>query len=177
MVFFIYMTAAEERKRLPPLVIPTFDNKSPKYVDHISDTYLKQCNVSNLCTPYKVSDNGSCLFNSVSLSLCGSQDMTTELRVRTCIEMVMKKSQITSLPIAKHVTWVSPNYVISVMDCASERGWSSIWTIFALAEAIGKPVQSVYLPLNGKNDFSYKFLNLSAIPRNCTDENEQITVM
>ena len=46
--------AAEERKRLPPLVIPTFDNKSPKYVDHISDTYLKQCNVSNLGTPYKV---------------------------------------------------------------------------------------------------------------------------
>lgn len=83
--------AAEERKHLPPLVIPTFDTKSPKYVDHISDTYLKQCNVSNLCTPYKVSDNGSCLFNSVSLSLCGSQDMATELRVRTCIEMVMKK--------------------------------------------------------------------------------------
>jgi hypothetical protein len=37
--------------------------------------------------PYKVTDNGSCLFNSVPLALCGREDLATELRVRTCIEI------------------------------------------------------------------------------------------
>lgn len=40
-----------------------------------------------------------------------------------------------------------------------------------------QPVQSEYLPLNGNNDLSYKYLNLSAIAGNGTDENEQITIM
>jgi hypothetical protein len=46
------------------------------------------------------------------------------------------------------------------MDCAKKSGWSSIWTILALAEVIGIPVESVYPPLNGEKDFSYKHLNL-----------------
>jgi hypothetical protein len=49
----------------------------------------------------------------------------------------------TSLKIAKDLIWVSPNYVSSTMDCAKKSGWSSIWTIFALAEVIGIPVESV----------------------------------
>ena len=167
----------EEKRLLPPFVMPTYNHHSPKFIDRISESYLKRCNVHDLGVPYTAADNGSCLFNSVSLSLCGSQEMATELRVRTCIEIVMKKNAITALPIASNLTWVSPNYITSVMDCASQSGWSSIWTIFALAEAIGRPIQSIYLPLNGLNDFSYKFLNLSVIPQNCKDPNDQITVM
>jgi hypothetical protein len=60
------------------------------------------------------------MFNSVSLSLCGSEDMATELRVRTCIEMVSRKDVFTSLPIAKDLIWVSPNYISSTMDCAKQ---------------------------------------------------------
>ena len=56
-------------------------------------------------------------------------------------------------------------------------GWSSIWTILALAEVIGIPVESVYPPLNGEKDLSYKHLNLLAVPRNCKDENVKVTVM
>ena len=103
--------------------------------------------------------------------------MAIELRVRTLIEMVLRKNIITALPIANKVIWVSPNYITSVMDCASERGWSSIWTIFALAEAIGKPVKSVYPPLNGVQDFCFRFLNITAIPHNFKDEDDLITVM
>ena len=138
---------------------------------------MHKYNVKEFGVPYAVSDNGSCLFNSVSLALCGSQDIAKELRVRTCIEMVIKKNRFTTLPISSDLLWVSPNYISSVIECAQECGWSSIWTIFALAEVIGIPIKSLYLPLNGVKDFSYKILNLTAIPRNCKDEENRITVM
>jgi hypothetical protein len=117
------------------------------------------------------------MFNSVSLSLCGSEDMATELCVRTCIEVVSRKDVYTSLPIAKDLIWVSPNYISSTMDCAKKNGWSSFWTILALAEVISIPIESVYLPLNGVQDKSYKFHNLLALPRNSKDENVKVIVM
>jgi hypothetical protein len=46
-----------------------------------------------------------------------------------------------------------------------KSGWSSIWTIIALAEVIGILIESVYLPLSGVQDKSYKYLNLLAVPR------------
>ena len=135
----------KERSRIPPFIIPNTLSTSPKFVDGISQTYLQQCDILNFGTPYSVTADGSCMFNSVSLSLCGSEDMATELRVRTCIEMVSRKEVYTSLPIAKNLIWVSPNYVSSTMDCAKKSGWSSIWTILALAQVIGIPIESVYL--------------------------------
>lgn len=91
--------------------------------------------------------------------------------------MIVKKDYYTSLPIAKQLIWVAPNYISSVYDCASEGGWSSIWTLLALADVIGVPIQSIYPPLNGEQDFSYKMLNLTAKPRNCVDVNKVVTVM
>ena len=37
---------------------------------------------------------GSCLFNAVSVALCGSEELSTELRYRACIEMVLKKTSL-----------------------------------------------------------------------------------
>ena len=58
-----------------------------------------------------------------------------------------------------------------------KNGWSSFWTILALAEVISIPIESVYLPLNGVQDKSYKFHNLLALPRNSKDENVKVIVM
>jgi hypothetical protein len=74
-------------------------------------------NVDSITT---VTANGSCMLRSVSLFLCGSEDMATELRVRTCIEVVSRKDVYTSLPIAKDLIWVSPSYISSTMDCAKK---------------------------------------------------------
>jgi len=57
------------------------------------------------------------------------------------------------------------------------HGWSSIWTILALAEVIGMPIESVYLHFNGVKDMSFKTLNMLAVPRNCRDENGIVTVL
>jgi len=50
---------------------------------------------------------------------------------------------------------VAPNYVASSIDWAKRYGWSFIWTILALAEVIGMPIESVYLPLNGVKDMFF----------------------
>jgi len=42
--------------------------------------------------PIYVSGDGNCLFNAISLSLVGNEKLATQIRVLTCIEMVMNKS-------------------------------------------------------------------------------------
>ena len=49
-----------------------------------------------------------------------------------------------SLPIAQKLIWVSPNYVSSSIDRAQPHGWSSAWTILALAQVIGMPNHCTY---------------------------------
>ena len=117
------------------------------------------------------------MFDAVSFALCGSEVLSTELRLRACIEMVLKRDNYTSLTIAKRLIWVSPNYISSVHDCASKHGFSSIWTLFALADVIGIPIQSIYLPINGIKYLSYITLNLTAIPRNCVYDTVQVIIM
>jgi hypothetical protein len=118
---------------------------SPTRIDTLSQDCLTKYNIQHLLgDPYYVSDNGSCLFNVVSVPLCGTEDLAVELRVRTCIEMVIRKDYYTSLPIAQKLTWVSPNYASSSIDCAQPRGWSSAWTILALAQVIGMPNYCTY---------------------------------
>jgi hypothetical protein len=111
----------KERSHIPLFVVPSHISNSPNFADRISQTYLQQCDIHKLGVPYSVTANDSCIFNPVSLSLCGSEDMATELCVRTCIEVVSRKDVYTSLPIAKDLIWVPPIYISSTMDCAKKK--------------------------------------------------------
>ena len=66
----------------PPIVAAR-----PLLIVYHKQSYLQQFNIQQFGVPYKVTDNGSCLCNSVPLVLCGRVDLATELRVRTCIEI------------------------------------------------------------------------------------------
>ena len=75
---------------------------SPTRIDTLSQDFLTKCKIQHLLgDPYYVSDNGNCLFNVVSVALCGTDDLAVEFRVRSCIEMVIRKDYYTSLPIAQ----------------------------------------------------------------------------
>jgi len=134
-------------------------------VDKVALSYLVKVQATHLGTPYSVTGNGSCLFNAVSVALCGSEELSTELRYRTCIEMVLKIDHYTTIPKAKQLILVSPNYVSSIFDCVSRNGWSSSWTLIALADVIDIQIKSVYPPMNSAQDFSFKSLNFTAVPR------------
>ena len=62
---------------------------SPTRIDTLSQDFLIKCKIQHLLGDlYYVSDNDSCLFNVVSVALC---DLAVELRVRSWIEMVIRK--------------------------------------------------------------------------------------
>jgi hypothetical protein len=78
--------AVKERSNISPFTLSSIV-AAPTVIDTISQSYLQQFNIQQFGVPYKVTDNGSCLCNSVPLALCGREDLATELRVRTCIEI------------------------------------------------------------------------------------------
>ena len=48
---------------------------------------MNKCSLSEIGVPALSTGNGNCLFNSVSTALTGDEELATELRLRTAIEM------------------------------------------------------------------------------------------
>ena len=58
----------------------------------------------------------------------------------------------------------SPVYERPCLDCTSYRGWSSIWTLLALSNVIGKNINSIYPPMNGTADRVHNTLHFVIEP-------------
>jgi hypothetical protein len=86
--------------------------------------------------PVAVPGDGSCLFHSVSVALCGHTGMSQQLRVRTTIEMCLRERWYTQQN--QDPVWeaLNPSYAAAIKDCA-RRNESSGWTIQALSTVIG----------------------------------------
>lgn len=137
-------------------LIPNLSFKHLKS-DLISQDILSSLNLSIPGRrPIHVSGNGNCLFNSISIALCGSEKYATELRVRTCVELVTNKQKYVGSGMFE---LVSPDYDESCRDAATDGGYSSVWTMMAAASVIGQPIQSIYPPLNGILDQTVGILN------------------
>jgi hypothetical protein len=63
--------------------------------------------------------------------------------------MIKMKDRVMSLPIASNLLSVAPNYINSVLSCAKQSGYWSIWTICTLANVTGVSIESIYPPLIG----------------------------
>ena len=61
--------------------------------DPISKKILEQSNVNLLCKrPVNVSGDGNCLFNALSMCFVCSEDLASEIRVKTCIDIVKTRN-------------------------------------------------------------------------------------
>ena len=129
-------------------------------IDKISLEILQQCGLDNVI-PFNIESKttGSCLFDSVSVLLHGDESLSTELRVKTCVEMVQNQTFYETHERAVGFMACSPVFEKACLDCASPRGWSSIWTMLALANVVNKNIQSIYPAMNGKVDRAHKALN------------------
>ena len=65
----------------------------------------------------------------------------------------------------------------SVLSCAKQGGYSSIWTFFALANVTGVSIESIYPPMNGKTDRPFRLLNMLVVPQNSFNASRQIHVI
>ena len=62
--------------------------------DRISSSLLESLGTSLPGkSPISVSGDGNCLFNAISLALCGDEGLASEQRVKTCIELVEKSKK------------------------------------------------------------------------------------
>ena len=61
--------------------------------DPISKKILEQSNVNLLCKrPVNFSGHGDCLFNALSMCFVGSEDLSSEIKVKTCIDIVKTRN-------------------------------------------------------------------------------------
>jgi hypothetical protein len=65
----------------------------------------------------------------------------------------------------------------SVLSCAKQGGYSSIWTFFALPNVTGVSIESIYPPMNGKADRPFCLLNMLVVPQNSFNASRQIRVI
>ena len=61
--------------------------------------------------PAKVPGDGNCLFHALSIAIAGDTSLTTELRVRTCIEMVTNRNSYVKKHKDSGIKFVSPDYL------------------------------------------------------------------
>ncbi|CAG2254986.1 unnamed protein product [Mytilus edulis] len=88
----------------------TYSAMSSLVEDRVSRQILnEQSMIIKERNPVQVSTNGNCLFNSLSVDMCGNESLATRLRVLTCIEMVSNKLIYDT---SKHnrLELVSPSY-------------------------------------------------------------------
>ncbi|XP_048241360.1 uncharacterized protein LOC125374504 [Haliotis rufescens] len=109
-------------------------------------------------SPLKVTGNGNCLFNAVSIGVFGSEIRATELQVRTCIEMTLNAPYYTELSDNRRLTLVSTDYTSATLECAKDKSHSG-WTVHAVASVVGRNIISCYPPINGMMDQSLAILN------------------
>ena len=83
----IFMRAGgqEEERRFPGAIQQY--NPRRQVQDLNANEILKKCGMLQSKKAVKVTANGSCLFNAVSIALAGSERLSNELRLRTSLEM------------------------------------------------------------------------------------------
>ena len=99
--------------------------------------------------PVFVSGDGNCLFNSLAVGLVGREKLATEIRVRTCLEMVLNRHAYYDGPNAKkneRLLEVTDSYDEACTAASRKGAFSSAWTMLAAATVLGSPIQSVSSP-------------------------------
>ena len=121
--------------------------------------------------------DGNCLFHAISLAATGSTSSSTELRVRSCIEMVANKKEQIESKKQTNIHLVSPDYNEAIRACAVDGSFSSAWTISAAATVLNRKITSVYPPVNGLMDRVVPILHTTFLPLNKTPPSNQIAIM
>lgn len=83
-------------------------------IDMTANLMMKKLEMTNYGVPSLTIGNGNCLFNAVSIALTENEDLGTELRLRTAIELCTNSSDYQS---NADFEKKSPDYDEVVKDC------------------------------------------------------------
>ncbi|KAL3882439.1 hypothetical protein ACJMK2_028778 [Sinanodonta woodiana] len=135
------------------------------YVDHINGI------------PLTTSVDGNCLFNAVSISLCGNKTKSLKLRYHTCINLVTRWDQYQIHPQRPQLRLLCSSYLQSCLDSTIIGKFSNVWTIIALTNAINMKIRVIYPYANGTNDIAYKTVNNEFKSSGAFDNRQQLAII
>ena len=125
--------------------------------------------------PVVTSGDGNCLFNAVSLSLTGDESLSSELRYKAALTMLLHKELVTNAcKNLSDIVIVSPDYKDAVNSCLTLGSYSCAWTIMSVSLVIDRSIASIYPPVNGPQDKVPNMLNCTF---GSADTNPAITIM
>ena len=146
--------------------------------DRVSEQILASLNMSVARrTPIYVSGDGNCLYNAISVGICGNESLSAEIRVRTCLELIKNRHAYRNAPNSRELFFVSPNYDDAVTSSACKGKFACAWEMQAAATVIGRPIQSVYPPRNGLLDKAIGILNTVFTPVSSKSKKEPLLIM
>ena len=76
-------------------------------IDETAKEFLESCGGRLPRLPLKTRGDGNCLFNAISLVLFGNEEAATELRVRTCLELVENQGWYENSYESSRIMWTS----------------------------------------------------------------------
>ena len=103
-------------------------------------------------TPYLTTGDGNCLFNAASIALTGNESLSKEIRLRTALEMIINQHTYLQHPLFNALLVHSPEFEDAMLECCRDGAYSSIFTMMALSNVIGKPIRSIFPDVNGPPD-------------------------
>ena len=144
--------------------------------DRVSEQIMEKYKIStDSKTPTHVTADGNCLFNALSVGLVGNESLASELRVRTCLELLKNRRSYETKYHSLHL--VCPAYEDVCKAAATKGMYSSAWTMVAAANVIGYPIQSVYPPRNGMLDHTIGILNTLFTPMYFSQGSDPIIIL
>ena len=120
--------------------------KMNQEANRVLDRYNEKDFVAFNSTP-----DGNCLFNAVSICLFATEEHHHALRLLTLKWM---GDNFEALKECRQLP-TSDGLVETLQDCAKNRAWSNVLTVFCLAQALRVKINAVHPPENGICDMSY----------------------
>lgn len=148
----------------------------PYDIDSVAQQYINRY----MCkdgTAIKSTGDGDCLFNAISIILCGDESMSVELKYKCCLEMVSNGEKIQQHKDKAALFCVSPDYEEAVIKCAKRGGYSSAWTMIALSNITKRKIESLYPLVNGAKDVATMTLNCVFHPSSGLQDAKTMKIM
>ena len=154
------LVAYRENNLLPAIQYSHEFNRSELKLDFCSLSYLdfKRDQISQDLQPVLSTCDGNCLFNALSIALCGTEYLSAEIKVRTCIEMASARNYYVNQQFSKEFLLCSPTFDEATVVCAKKNGFQSAWAIQAASDALCRDISVIYPKVNGLNDHQAKLL-------------------
>ena len=166
--------------KLDPTVLTTKFSQAPStrcfnnpFVDPEARSIQKETGIHLDKRPIYSSRNGNCLFNALSICLCGNEDLSSALRVACCVELIKNQKRYRWRS-SKMFEMTGVTYEEACVSAAISGSWQSNWATWAAANVLQRRIFSIYPPLPGCHILGvYNNSNQVFVPSSCAVKTEE----